>query len=193
MNEATSSSATPRTKATAKTVADKSLDATARLAAATTDAIASLHETNPLRDGLSASNPQRFRVERPKSSFAAWYQFFPRSEGAYFDADGKIVQGTLKTALSGLDRAKAEGFDIVYLPPIFPIGVTNRKGRNNTLIAGPHDPGSPFGIGSELGGHDTVDPLLGLKNFTLRDVSRIADFFDVSTDFVLGREPLEVK
>ena len=145
----------------AKTVADKSLDATARLAAATTDAIASLHETNPLRDGLSASNPQRFRVERPKSSFAAWYQFFPRSEGAYFDADGKIVQGTLKTALSGLDRAKAEGFDIVYLPPIFPIGVTNRKGRNNTLIAGPHDPGSPFGIGSELGGHDTVDPLLG--------------------------------
>lgn len=145
----------------AKTVADKSLDATARLAAATTDAIASLHETNPLRDGLSASNLQRFRVERPKSSFAAWYQFFPRSEGAYFDADGKIVQGTLKTALSGLDRAKAEGFDIVYLPPIFPIGVTNRKGRNNTLIAGPHDPGSPFGIGSELGGHDTVDPLLG--------------------------------
>ena len=99
----------------AKAVADKSLDATARLAAATTDAIASLHETNPLRDGLSASNPQRFRVERPKSSFAAWYQFFPRSEGAYFDADGKIVQGTLKTALSGLDRAKAEGFDIVYL------------------------------------------------------------------------------
>ena len=73
----------------AKTVADKSLDATARLAAATTDAIASLHETNPLRDGLSASNPQRFRVERPKSSFAAWYQFFPRSEGAYFDATAR--------------------------------------------------------------------------------------------------------
>ena len=174
----------------AKAVADKSLDATARLAAATTDAIASLHETNPLRDGLSASNPQRFRVERPKSSFAAWYQFFPRSEGAYFDADGKIVQGTLKTALSGLDRAKTEGFDIVYLPPIFPIGVTNRKGRNNTLIAGPHDPGSPFGIGSELGGHDTVDPLLG----TMDDFKAFCDYahklgIEVALDFALQCSP----
>lgn len=175
---------------TAKTVADKSLDATARLAAATTDAIASLHETNPLRDGLSASNPQRFRVERPKSSFAAWYQFFPRSEGAYFDADGKIVQGTLKTALSGLDRAKAEGFDIVYLPPIFPIGVTNRKGRNNSLVAGPFDPGSPFGIGSELGGHDTVDPLLG----TMDDFKAFCDYahklgIEVALDFALQCSP----
>ena len=174
----------------AKTVADKSLDATARLAAATTDAIASLHETNPLRDGLSASNPQRFRVERPKSSFAAWYQFFPRSEGAYFDADGKIVQGTLKTALSGLDRAKAEGFDIVYLPPIFPIGVTNRKGRNNTLIAGPHDPGSPFGIGSELGGHDTVDPLLGNMDDFKALVAKAHELgLEIALDFALQCSP----
>ena len=174
----------------AKTVADKSLDATARLAAATPDAIASLHETNPLRDGLSASNPQRFRVERPKSSFAAWYQFFPRSEGAYFDADGKIVQGTLKTALSGLDRAKAEGFDIVYLPPIFPIGVTNRKGRNNTLIAGPHDPGSPFGIGSELGGHDTVDPLLGTMDDFKAFCAHAHELgLEVALDFALQCSP----
>ena len=174
----------------AKTVADKSLDATARLAAATTDAIASLHETNPLRDGLSASNPQRFRVERPKSSFAAWYQFFPRSEGAYFDADGKIVRGTLKTALSGLDRTKAEGFDIVYLPPIFPIGVTNRKGRNNTLIAGPHDPGSPFGIGSELGGHDTVDPLLGTMDDFKAFCAHAHELgLEVALDFALQCSP----
>ena len=129
-------------------------------------------------------------MERPKSSFAAWYQFFPRSEGAYFDADGKIVQGTLKTALSGLDRAKTEGFDIVYLPPIFPIGVTNRKGRNNTLIAGPHDPGSPFGIGSELGGHDTVDPLLG----TMDDFKAFCDYahklgIEVALDFALQCSP----
>ena len=174
----------------AKTVADKSLDATARLAAATTDAIASLHETNPLRDGLSASNPQRFRVERPKSSFAAWYQFFPRSEGAYFDADGKIVQSTLKTALSGLDRAKAEGFDIVYLPPIFPIGVTNRKGRNNSLVAGPFDPGSPFGIGSELGGHDTVDPLLGtMDDFKAFCAHAHKLGIEVALDFALQCSP----
>ena len=71
--------------------------------------------TNPLRDGVSPSQPQRFLVQRPESSFAAWYQFFPRSEGAYFDADGKIVQGTLKTALSGLDRAKAEGLSLIHI------------------------------------------------------------------------------
>lgn len=175
----------------AKTVADKSLDATARLAAATTDAIASLHETNPLRDGLSASNPQRFRVERPKSSFAAWYQFFPRSEGATIDPNtGKIIQGTLKTSMAGLERAAAEGFDIVYLPPVFPIGVTNRKGRNNTLIAGPHDPGSPFGIGSELGGHDTVDPLLGTMDDFKAFCAHAHELgLEVALDFALQCSP----
>ena len=146
----------------AETMADASLSAEDRLAAGDNPRIATLHDTHPLRDGISPSQPQRFKVERPKSSFAAWYQFFPRSEGATINpATGKIVQGTLKTSMAGLERAAAEGFDIVYLPPIFPIGVTNRKGRNNSLIAGPDDPGSPFGIGSELGGHDTVDPLLG--------------------------------
>ena len=174
----------------AKTMADKSLEPQERLAAATDDAVAALHETHPLRDGLSESNPQRFRVERPKSSFAAWYQFFPRSEGAYVNADGTITQGTLKTALAGLDRAKAEGFTIVYLPPIFPIGVTNRKGRNNSLVAGPFDPGSPFGIGSELGGHDTVDPLLG----TMDDFKAFCDYahklgIEVALDFALQCSP----
>ena len=146
----------------AETMADQTLSAEDRLAAGDNPTIAALHETHPLRDGISPSQPQRFKVERPKSSFAAWYQFFPRSEGATIDPNtGKIIQGTLKTSMAGLERAAAEGFDIVYLPPVFPIGVTNRKGRNNTLVAGPDDPGSPFGIGSELGGHDTVDPLLG--------------------------------
>ena len=175
----------------AKTVADKSLDATARLAAATTDAIASLHETNPLRDGLSASNPQRFRVERPKSSFAAWAQFFPRSEGATIDPNtGKIIQGTLKTSMAGLERAAAEGFDIVYLPPVFPIGVTNRKGRNNTLVAGPDDPGSPFGIGSELGGHDTVDPLLGTMDDFKALCQRAHELgLEIALDFALQCSP----
>ncbi|WEV42183.1 alpha-1,4-glucan--maltose-1-phosphate maltosyltransferase [Bifidobacterium sp. ESL0682] len=143
-------------------LADNTLNTKERLAAADNPAIAELHHSNPLRDGLTLSAPQRFKVERPGSSFTAWYQFFPRSEGATRDPQtGEITQGTLKTSLSGLDRAKAEGFDVVYLPPIFPIGVTNRKGRNNALVAGPDDPGSPFGIGSSLGGHDTVDPLLG--------------------------------
>lgn len=174
----------------AETMADQTLSAEDRLAAGDNPTIAALHETHPLRDGISPSQPQRFKVERPKSSFAAWYQFFPRSEGAYFDADGKIVQGTLKTALSGLDRAKAEGFDIVYLPPIFPIGVTNRKGRNNTLVAGPDDPGSPFGIGSELGGHDTVDPLLGTMDDFKALCQRAHELgLEIALDFALQCSP----
>lgn len=177
-------------QAAAKTMADKSLSPADRLAAAETADIQRLHETNPLRDGLSESNPQRFRVERPKSSFAAWYQFFPRSEGAYYGEDGKIVQGNLKTSLAGLERAAAEGFNIVYLPPIFPIGVTNRKGRNNSLIAGPNDPGSPFGIGSELGGHDTVDPLLGTMDDFKAFCERAHELgLEIALDFALQCSP----
>ncbi len=112
----------------AETMADQTLSAEDRLAAGDNPTIAALHETHPLRDGISPSQPQRFKVERPKSSFAAWYQFFPRSEGATIDPNtGKIIQGTLKTSMAGLERAAAEGFDIVYLPPVFPIGVTNRR------------------------------------------------------------------
>ncbi|WP_137652766.1 alpha-1,4-glucan--maltose-1-phosphate maltosyltransferase [Bifidobacterium moukalabense] len=177
-------------QAAAKTMADRSLPPTERLAAAETADIQRLHETNPLRDGLSESNPQRFRVERPKSSFAAWYQFFPRSEGAHYGDDGKIVQGDLKTSLAGLERAAAEGFNIVYLPPIFPIGVTNRKGRNNSLIAGPNDPGSPFGIGSELGGHDTVDPLLGTMDDFKAFCERAHELgLEIALDFALQCSP----
>lgn len=175
----------------AETMANKELSPKERLAAGDNPEIAALHETHPLRDGLSASQPQRFKVERPKSSFAAWYQFFPRSEGATRDPQtGKITQGTLKTSISGLERAKAEGFDIVYLPPIFPIGVTNRKGRNNTLVAGPDDPGSPFGIGSELGGHDTVDPLLGTMDDFKALCQRAHELgLEIALDFALQCSP----
>lgn len=175
----------------AETMADQTLSAEDRLAAGDNPTIAALHETHPLRDGISPSQPQRFKVERPKSSFAAWYQFFPRSEGATIDPNtGKIIQGTLKTSMAGLERAAAEGFDIVYLPPVFPIGVTNRKGRNNTLVAGPDDPGSPFGIGSELGGHDTVDPLLG----TMDDFKALCQHahelgLEIALDFALQCSP----
>lgn len=175
----------------AETMADQTLSAEDRLAAGDNPTIAALHETHPLRDGISPSQPQRFKVERPKSSFAAWYQFFPRSEGATIDPDtGKIIQGTLKTSMAGLERAAAEGFDIVYLPPVFPIGVTNRKGRNNTLVAGPDDPGSPFGIGSELGGHDTVDPLLGTMDDFKALCQRAHELgLEIALDFALQCSP----
>lgn len=175
----------------AETMADQTLNAEDRLAAGDNPTIAALHETHPLRDGISPSQPQRFKVERPKSSFAAWYQFFPRSEGATIDPNtGKIIQGTLKTSMAGLERAAAEGFDIVYLPPVFPIGVTNRKGRNNTLVAGPDDPGSPFGIGSELGGHDTVDPLLGTMDDFKALCQRAHELgLEIALDFALQCSP----
>ena len=175
----------------AETMADQTLSAEDRLAAGDNPTIAALHETHPLRDGISPSPPQRFKVERPKSSFAAWYQFFPRSEGATIDPNtGKIIQGTLKTSMAGLERAAAEGFDIVYLPPVFPIGVTNRKGRNNTLVAGPDDPGSPFGIGSELGGHDTVDPLLGTMDDFKALCQRAHELgLEIALDFALQCSP----
>ena len=175
----------------AETMADQTLRAADRLAAGDNPTIAALHETHPLRDGISPSQPQRFKVERPKSSFAAWYQFFPRSEGATIDPNtGKIIQGTLKTSMAGLERAAAEGFDIVYLPPVFPIGVPNRKGRNNTLVAGPDDPGSPFGIGSELGGHDTVDPLLGTMDDFKALCQRAHELgLEIALDFALQCSP----
>ena len=175
----------------AETMADQTLSAEDRLAAGDNPTIAALHETHPLRDGISPSQPQRFKVERPKSSFAAWYQFFPRSEGATIDPNtGKIIQGTLKTSMASLERAAAEGFAIVYLPPVFPIGVTNRKGRNNTLVAGPDDPGSPFGIGSELGGHDTVDPLLGTMDDFKALCQRAHELgLEIALDFALQCSP----
>ena len=175
----------------AETMADSSLDPETRLSAADNPVVAALHDSHPLRDGISPSQPQRFKVERPKSSFAAWYQFFPRSEGATRDPQtGKITQGTLKTAMASLDRAAEEGFDIVYVPPIFPIGVTNRKGRNNSLTAGPEDPGSPFGIGSELGGHDTVDPLLGTMDDFKAFTTRAHELgLEIALDFALQCSP----
>ena len=175
----------------AETMADQTLSAEDRLAAGDNPTIAALHETHPLRDGISPSQPQRFKVERPKSSFAAWYQFFPRSEGATIDPNtGKIIQGTLKTSMAGLERAAVEGFDIVYLPPVFPIGATNPKGRNNTLVAGPDDPGSPFGIGSELGGHDTVDPLLGTMDDFKALCQRAHELgLEIALDFALQCSP----
>ena len=102
----------------------------------------------------------------------------------------RLVPGNLKTSIAGLERAAAEGFNIVYLPPIFPIGVTNRKGRNNSLVAGPNDPGSPFGIGSELGGHDTVDPQLGTMDDFKAFCERAHELgLEIALDFALQCSP----
>ena len=104
-------------------------------------------------------------VDREKAGFSAWYEMFPRS-----CASEPGRHGTLLDCEARLSYIAAMGFDTLYLPPIHPIGHTSRKGKNNTVVAGPEDVGSPWAIGSELGGHTSVDPRLG----TLDDLDRLA-------------------
>lgn len=121
-----------------------------------------------VRHHLGISDSYPVQVDRHRAEFGAWYEFFPRSEGAYRRSDGTLVGGTLLTAAQRLEAIAAMGFDVVYLPPIHPIGLSRRKGRNNALAAAPGDPGSPWAIGSDDGGHDAVNPQLGtLDDFDL--------------------------
>jgi len=96
-------------------------------------------------------------VAREKALFSTWYEFFPRSCGQ------KGKHGTFKDCIDELDEIKEMGFDVVYLPPIHPIGLKNRKGKNNTLTADQESPGSPWAIGSKDGGHDAIHPCLGSR------------------------------
>ncbi len=116
---------------------------------------------HPLRDLVTTEGPHPFFADRERALFGSWYEFFPRSEGAYVDGNGKVVSGTFTTAADRLPAVAAMGFDVIYLPPIHPIGEVNRKGPNNTLTPGPDDVGSPWAIGSKDGGHDAVHPDLG--------------------------------
>ncbi|ETB04292.1 alpha-1,4-glucan:maltose-1-phosphate maltosyltransferase, partial [Mycobacterium avium subsp. paratuberculosis 10-4404] len=114
----------------------------------------------PLRDLLTRGEQYGVWVDRPLARFGSWYEMFPRSTGGW-DDDGNPVHGTFATAAAALPRIAAMGFDVVYLPPIHPIGKVHRKGRNNSPTAGPTDVGSPWAIGSDEGGHDAVHPDLG--------------------------------
>ena len=117
-------------------------------------------------------------ADRERARFAAWYEFFPRSSG------------TLKDAEAQLERAAAMGFDVVYLPPIHPIGRTNRKGKNNAPVTQPGDPGSPWAIGSEEGGHTAVHPELGTLDDFDRFVERARSLgLEVALDFAIQCSP----
>ena len=108
-------------------------------------------ERHPDRSAATTmAAPVRVEVDRVRARFGAWYELFPRSWGGFTGVEAQIPK------LAEL------GFDVLYLPPIHPIGVTNRKGRNNALTAGPDDPGSPWAIGHhDVGGHDAIHPELG--------------------------------
>ena len=114
----------------------------------------------PLRELVTRGEQYGVWVDRPLARFGSWYEMFPRSTGGR-DADGNPVHGTFATAAAALPRIAQMGFDVVYLPPIHPIGKVHRKGSNNTATAVPGDVGSPWAIGSDEGGHDAVHPQLG--------------------------------
>ena len=145
----------------AQAMVNTTLPLMARLAAGTDPSIAALFQKDPVRENVTVSAGWPMRVQRRRALVGSWYEFFPRSEGAV-----PPISGTFRTAMGRLDDVAAMGFDVVYLPPIHPIGAVNRKGPNNTLTPGKSDPGSPWAIGSAEGGHDAIHPDLGtLEDF----------------------------
>jgi starch synthase (maltosyl-transferring) len=144
-----------------KAIATKRQTPSARLAAAA--AVTALIARSPLAALTSESEQHVLHVERTRAGVGAWYEFFPRSEGAKKLKDGSWQSGSFRTAAKRLPAVAAMGFDVLYLPPIHPIGVSFRKGPNNTLTVGEHDPGSPWAIGSAEGGHDAIHPDLGTE------------------------------
>jgi starch synthase (maltosyl-transferring) len=139
----------------------RSGDGATTFALSTDAGLADIFRARPLTTLRSATEQYSLNVDRLAAGVGAWYEFFPRSEGAKRLKDGTVKSGTFRTAAKRLPEVAAMGFDVVYLVPIHPIGTTNRKGRNNTLTAEPGDPGSPYAIGSAEGGHDAIHPDLG--------------------------------
>ena len=148
---------------TAGALRDAATDPQTRWDLVTEGRVADAIATAPIASLLTHGPVRTLRVERLRAGYGAWYEFFPRSEGAIRHDDGSWTSGTFRTAALRLPAIAEMGFDVVYVPPVNPIGRTNRKGPNNTLTAGPHDPGSPYGIGSEEGGHDAIHPDLGTE------------------------------
>lgn len=129
--------------------------------------------------------PPRVIVERKEAQIAAWYEFFPRS------AEGRSDHGsTFRDCLPRVDDARAMGFNVIYFPPIHPIGHTNRKGRNNSVTAEPDDPGVPWAIGGEAGGHKAVEPALGsLEDFDWFQGEVRKRGMEIALDFAINCSP----
>jgi starch synthase (maltosyl-transferring) len=171
---------------------DRSLPPWDRLAATQAPEITGILTEFPLRDLVTRSVRTPVHVDRLRALYGSWYEFFPRSEGVQFDPMGRRepVSGTLRTAARRLDAIAEMGFDVVYLPPVHPIGTTFRKGRNNTLEAQPGDPGSPWAIGSPDGGHDAIHPDLGTHADFSAFVKRADDLgLEVAIDLALQASP----
>ncbi|UFQ18159.1 MULTISPECIES: alpha-1,4-glucan--maltose-1-phosphate maltosyltransferase [Streptomyces] len=162
----------------------------ARLAAALTPEVVAALDRHPLRELVTSSPEFPLVVERRRALFGSWYEFFPRSEGAVVREGEPPVSGTFRTAAERLPAIADMGFDVVYLPPIHPIGSTFRKGPDNSLSPGPYDVGVPWAIGSPEGGHDAVHPDLGTLDDFDAFVRRARDLdLEVALDFALQCSP----
>ncbi|MCZ2829548.1 alpha-1,4-glucan--maltose-1-phosphate maltosyltransferase [Modestobacter sp. VKM Ac-2986] len=174
--------------AAAAALRDESLELTARIAPALSPALQGVLHSHPVRRLVTGSQVHELYVDRPRALYGSWYEFFPRSEGPV--VGGTPTHGTFAQAAERLPAIADMGFDVVYLPPIHPIGHTNRKGKNNTLVAHPDDVGSPWAIGSEDGGHDAVHPQLGTMEDFVAFVERTKALgMEVALDFALQATP----
>ncbi|MGH3613727.1 MAG: alpha-1,4-glucan--maltose-1-phosphate maltosyltransferase [Pseudonocardia sp.] len=168
---------------------DMALPLPDRVAPALFPAVESIMTERPVRELITRGHTQQVYVDRPRALYGSWYEFFPRSTGGR-DETGRAVHGSFVTASKELDRVAAMGFDVVYLPPIHPIGRTNRKGRNNSVTVEPGDVGSPWAIGSAEGGHDAIDPGLGTLDDFDGFVASAQDLgMEVALDFALQCAP----
>ena len=180
----------PPVAALAKVLRDTDREPLNRLAAALEPDVVGVLTQHPLRELVTVAEQRTIWVDRQRALFGAWYEFFPRSEGAAPDETGVLRTGTFRTAAQRLPAVAAMGFDIVYLPPIHPVGEVNRKGPNNTLTPGPDDVGSPWAIGSKDGGHDAVHPELGtLADFDAFVARTVELGMEVALDLALQCAP----
>ena len=185
----------PRAAAAAAALRDQTLDLGHRVGPALDPYLMSLAEQDPVRELVTRSPRYSVWVDRPRSLYGSWYEFFPRSIGAELANDPHAParparHGTLKDATEHLDYVARMGFDVVYLPPIHPIGKRNRKGANNSVMAMPWDVGSPWAIGSDEGGHDAVHPDLGTMADFVAFVRRANELgMEVALDYALQAAP----
>ncbi len=187
-----------RTKAQAKSfvdaaeiLANQTLSPKQRFETAITTGLLKNIGAAPIRSLETVSEELDINCERTLAGRGAWYEFFPRSEGAKFNTKTKQwTSGTFKTATKRLTAVASMGFDVLYMPPIHPIGESFRKGPNNTLTAKGQDPGSPWAIGSSAGGHDAIHPDLGTEKDFRAFVAAANDLgLEIAMDLALQASP----
>ncbi|MER7249022.1 alpha-1,4-glucan--maltose-1-phosphate maltosyltransferase [Kribbella sp. NPDC000426] len=175
----------------AHALANGALPPEARLAAGISPQVRAALGRYPVRELITSSETYPVWVDRTRALYGSWYEFFPRSEGATYDEESEQwTSGTFRTAAKRLEAVAKMGFDILYVPPIHPVGHSFRKGPNNTLDPKPGDPGSPWAIGSEDGGHDAIHPELGTFEDFEYFVGRAREVgLEVAIDLALQASP----